>query len=314
MVLSTHEFRAKFNVSSFAFGHSLSGSDLFSIDRIRKLVRTVVSARGPRSVTCLSGEKGVDARWDEWDTPNSAAEKCLDPIDQPGSWVLVKELDADPDYAAVFEGVLRDISDAIGPDSANQITWPSAYLFVSSPRFITPLHIDHEVGLLLQIHGSKSVHLFDHADEAVVSQPELEAYYMGDLASVRYRSELESHSRVFHLAPGDGVCFPIHDPHWVQTDSEYSVSLSVNVCLRPFDRRAQVYQANHYLRKLGFNPKPPGRSGLRDELKRLPLSILSARHPVSKGEMLRSGVHRVSSLLTHLRQGGGVSSPLRRSN
>lgn len=94
--------------------------------------------------------------------------------------------------------------------------------------------------------------------------------------------------------PGTDVHHPVCAPHWVKNGSDYSVALSINFCMRSFDQRAKVYQINHYLRKLGLSPTPPGKSVWRDRLKIATLELISARNPKTKYELLRSGIKRVA--------------------
>ncbi|MCC5632610.1 hypothetical protein LC613_33945 [Nostoc sphaeroides CHAB 2801] len=66
--------------------------------------------------------------------------------------------------------------------------------------------------------------------------------------------------------------------------------------MRSFDLQARIYQINHYLRKLGLEPTPPGQSAIKDYAKILALGILSKRQPKNKFELLRSGVKRLNGL------------------
>jgi hypothetical protein len=301
-ILSANSFAADFDQRPFALQHGLADSELFELARLRRLARQLRESRGPQAITCLIGSKNIGAVWDDWSDPSSAAEACIDNIERPGSWVLLKEIQSVAEYGDLLDRVFAEIRSMLPVATARELTWPSAYVFVSSPGFVTPFHIDHELGLLLQVRGTKEMHLFSHADREVLPETELEAYYMGDLAAAKYRPELESRGTVFELGPGDGVCFPAHDPHWVATKSTYSVSLSINVCLRRHDRDAYVYQVNHYLRRLGLAPRPPGSSPVADAFKRVLIKSLSKRHPENKQEMLRSGIHRLARVSRAVRR------------
>ncbi|TCG05386.1 transcriptional regulator, partial [Paraburkholderia steynii] len=54
-------------------------------------------------------------------------------------------------------------------------------------------------------------------------------------------------------------------------DDNISVTLSVNFQFIDSIRK-DVYRANYYLRKLGINPTPPGRSAVRDRAKAMAFS------------------------------------------
>jgi hypothetical protein len=65
--------------------------------------------------------------------------------------------------------------------------------------------------------------------------------------------------------------------------------------MRPLDLRARVYQVNHYLRKAGLGPTPPGRSPLRDGLKIAGIGMLSKSKPTTPDEILFSGLQRLAA-------------------
>jgi hypothetical protein len=108
---------------------------------------------------------------------------------------------------------------------------------------------------------------------------------------------------VFDLAPGNGVHQPPLAPHWVRTGSTYSITLSIPFCQIDFDRRARIYQANHYLRQWGLRPAPPGRSHLGDTLKGGVIGALSyQRRAQGKYDYLRRGPMRIAALEQRLRR------------
>jgi hypothetical protein len=70
----------------------------------------------------------------------------------------------------------------------------------------------------------------------------------------------------FQLKPGNGVFNPAVFPHWLQNGPDVSVSVSINFKRR---RNATIgaHRMNHFTRKLGWKPAPPGRSAALDKLK-----------------------------------------------
>jgi hypothetical protein len=93
----------------------------------------------------------------------------------------------------------------------------------------------------------------------------VEDYYAGNIAAGRFKPEFEAKARRVVLNPGDGVHIPSHAAHWIKNGDGMSVSLSLNFEFPP--RLANVYKANHLLRRLGFSPTPPGKSSTQDALK-----------------------------------------------
>jgi hypothetical protein len=166
----------------------------------------------------------------------------------------------------------------------------------------TPYHIDHESNFLFQIRGSKHISLHEPDDRDVVPDDQLERFYTGDFEAAEYRPELQSRGTVFHLVPGTVVHHPPLAPHWVHNGNDVSVSVSVGFSLRPLDRRARVYQINHYLRRAGLTPTPPGRSTLRDSLKMAAIGALSKSKPSSPDEILYSGLNRLAAPVRTVRR------------
>lgn len=87
----------------------------------------------------------------------------------------------------------------------------------------------------------------------------------------------------------------------MQTGDQYSVALSVLFYTEASISQAYVYQANHYLRKLGLTPHPPGKSKFVDRLKGASIELFSKRNPQTKAEIIRSGITRINSLTNGLK-------------
>jgi len=298
---SRERIAENFNQRAFEVRHSLTGHPLFELPRLRELARFLLGKREYQSVTCLTGSKERNSSWDDLDQAIDQVDDCLRELENEGrAWIILKNIVLDPDYKAVMDPIIRQVAEAA--DSVGDgITWPEPYLFVSSPTFVTPYHIDHEAGLLLQIVGKKKFAVFPHDDRSVLTPKQIEQFYMGDMSAAKLTPESEGKGALFDLVPGNGVCFPSLAGHWAEVGDTYSVSLSIGFAQESCNARAPVYQANHYLRKLGLSPAEPGRSRVRDAIKRAPIRWVSKRHPESMGEMLRSGIHRISALTEKLR-------------
>src|SRR5262249_45374118 len=120
-------------------------------------------------------------------------------------------------------------------------------------------------------------------------------FYSGNFQAAQYREELQARGTVYNLVPGTVVHNPPLGPHWVQNGADASISVSIGFCLRAYDRRARVYQVNHYLRRAGLGPTPPGRSALRDALKISGIGLLSKSNPATPEEILFSGLSRLAA-------------------
>jgi hypothetical protein len=132
---------------------------------------------------------------------------------------------------------------------------------------VTPYHIDRECSWLFQIHGRKTISIFDRNDREVLPEVEIEKFFARDNNAAIYKPEYADRATVFELRPGRGVHIPVNAPHWVQNGPEVSVSLNINFHYRDA-LGADVYRANYWLRRMGLVPVPPQRSLIRDSIKR----------------------------------------------
>jgi hypothetical protein len=142
----------------------------------------------------------------------------------------------------------------------------SGYVFVTAPDATTPMHIDPEHSMLLQVRGVKRVFVAGRLEPAVLRR-EVARYFDGEPCDF---DALRQGSDELLLTPGTGVYFPSIVPHWVETEgAETSTSFSI-VFYTQFSRRAElVHKLNKRLRKVGLSPRPPGASERADRFKAL---------------------------------------------
>ena len=81
----------------------------------------------------------------------------------------------------------------------------------------------------------------------------------------------------------------------VTNGNNVSVSVSVWFTLARELYWARIYQANYCLRRLGFQPLPPGKSRFRDKLKNRTFEMLVKSNPASHEELLFSGMNRLKA-------------------
>jgi hypothetical protein len=141
-----------------------------------------------------------------------------------------------------------------------------AIVFITSPNRVTSYHIDRECNFILQIHGEKDISVFDKDDRVVLTEEEIERFWMVDNNAAVYKPQHQNRAKVYRMGPGKAIHVPVNAPHWVKNDNNISVTLSVNFQFRE-NFPAHVYRANYLLRKMGLTPTPPGQSGVRDGLK-----------------------------------------------
>jgi hypothetical protein len=193
----------------------------------------------------------------------------------------------------LLKDILGELEVLSGRPLSELITWSSMTVFLASPNVTTPYHIDHESNFLLQIYGAKDLSLHNPGESGIVPEEQLENFYAGDFEAAQYRPELQHLGTIFRMEPGTAVHHPPLAPHWVQNGDQVSVSVSIGFCMKDIDRRARIYQVNHFMRHLGMKPTPPGKSKLSDVLKIAGVGMVSKSNPTTPDEILFSAMRRV---------------------
>jgi hypothetical protein len=259
-------FAEKFDRAAFSFRHRLAHHPLFEFDRLLGLAKLM--ARDPADVYYDAGDVRIDQRWDETPACDLPVDELLRRIETAGAWIILRRAEKDPEYAALLDACLAEIEELSGRDVRRIMKVRNAIVFINSPHRVSTYHIDRECNCLLQVRGTKTISVFDRYDRAVLPEEEIERFWTVDNNAAVYKPQYQSRAAVFELTPGAGVHVPVNAPHWVKNGPEVSVSVSINFQYHD-EHLADVYRANHWLRRLGLRPVPPQRSPLADHLKRL---------------------------------------------
>ncbi len=263
-VLEAHQkrlFEENFNKACFMFDHSLHRSSLFELENLVEL-----SKRLPDSFFSTSDDS-VDDGWRNASRHPLTLAETIATIEASNSLVLLKGLAGDPEFGPVFRDVLHEVESAVGDALRADIAEARATLVISSPRRVTPYHIDAEVNFLLQLRGQKIVNIFDPTDRTLLTDLELEAFYTGNINAAKYKKERQRDARVFDFVPGTGLHLPILAPHWTLNGESVSIAISINCSLHSNNRTAKIYKLNNAMRSRGLAPLSPGISSWRDRMK-----------------------------------------------
>ncbi|MFN3160550.1 MAG: JmjC domain-containing protein [Rubinisphaera brasiliensis] len=253
------EFRSHFSREPFLIQHTLNDHPLFQMDRLLELVKSLPE----KSIEYNAGKIPVSVSHDQTPRNGLSAEETVRRIAECESWLVLKYIEQDPAYAELLEQCLaqvRPLSEPIAPGMMK----PHAFVFITSPGSVTPLHVDPEHNFLLQIRGQKTVRMFDGNNPDFVTHEELENFYCDRGRNLVLKEENRDRGWKFQLPAGQGLHFPVTFPHWVENSDEISISFSITFRTPDLDRRRALYRTNDRLRKMGLNPKPPGRNRLRD--------------------------------------------------
>jgi hypothetical protein len=290
------EFRSNFNVRSFMFRHHMCGHPLFELPRLATLAEQMLERGDMQKFVALGGKENTIATKFTAMPPERRVANTVRELASSSAWLKISSANtADPAYEAFLQQCLQELEELSGVALQHEITWSALTVFLASPHVVTPYHIDHESNFLFQVRGAKQVSLFDPNDRNLLPDAQIESFYSGNFQAAQYRQEFQKRGTEYRLLPGLVVHNPPLGPHWVQNGQEVSVSVSIGFCMRSLDRRARIYQVNHYLRRAGLGPKPPGRSAWSDGLKIAGIGLLSKSNPTTPDEILFSGLSRLST-------------------
>ncbi|MEQ1517387.1 MAG: hypothetical protein ABL931_12960 [Usitatibacteraceae bacterium] len=194
-------------------------------------------------------------------------------IEKSGSWVALYNVQTDPTYRQFVWDVMESARHIVAPQE--QVFDVRGFIFISAPPSVTPLHIDRENNFWLQVHGRKTLNVWDRRDRDIVPATEVENFISWGGGPVPFKEEMLARSSEFDCGPGDGVYFPSTSPHmtrsdtsWVEPGNGVTVSIGIVFYTNVTRRDAYVHTVNQLMRThLGFQPSPPGESTIVDRLK-----------------------------------------------
>jgi hypothetical protein len=250
-----------------AVTHALADHPLLQIDALvelgrrqqqRKLVRTHSSA-------ATAGTSFADAPNLH---PNARdAVTTLADIERAGAWMSLLNVQADPIYRRLVDEVLDEVKPIVERRDPG-MCYRAGWIFVSSPRTVTPFHMDHEHNFILQIRGTKRLYTWDPFDREVVSERAQERFHDQHSRELVVWSEAwRPRARVFDLEPGLGGYMPSTTPHMVENGDGPSITMSFTYYTDATRQRELLYRGNARLRRLGLEPRPVGASPGRDRVK-----------------------------------------------
>lgn len=183
-------------------------------------------------------------------------------IETNGCWLVLWNIEQVAAYRRLLDAILDEAAPFL-PAREGGMGRREAFLFLSAPRAVTPVHFDPEHNFLLQIRGSKEVHVGRFPDREW-ERRELDRYHDG---GHRNLAEIPPRSNTFRMQPGDGVYLYPWVPHWVNNGPAASISLSITFRTRRSERAELVHQFNGRLRRRGLSSLPAGESEVVDRVK-----------------------------------------------
>ncbi|MEW4448442.1 transcriptional regulator [Qipengyuania sp. JC766] len=184
------------------------------------------------------------------------------------SWAVLKNIEQDPEYAALLHALLGELAPQIEATTGELLT-PQGFIFISSPNAVTPYHFDPEHNILLQLKGTKVMTQFPAGDARFAPDRVHESYHLGGARELVWDDAFLSDGREFPLGPGQAVYVPVMAPHFVRNGPGSSISLSITWRSNWSYDEAGARCFNAILRQAGMNPNPPHRWPGSNRWKRL---------------------------------------------
>jgi len=282
MAWAPGDFTAKFDREPFGFTHNLSRLDLFAFDKLVALAEKYALFDQEYFVAGSAPTPGTEfyAVPTLYQSPHDA----LQHLDTAAYRVLLKRPENfDPGFADLLRHLFAQVAAASPALAGEPIVRLESAIFISSAVATTPFHFDPEVNFFCQIEGDKTYHVYP---PAVVSEDELERFYkrgIVNIGQVDLSKRPASEEHVFQLRAGFGLHQPQNAPHWVETGKSRSISYSFVFETAASRARGRARSCNHYLRKFGFNPAPPGVNSTMDAIKSGTMQIvIPARQTVAR--------------------------------
>jgi hypothetical protein len=274
-----------------ALHHNFHEHPLFQVPELARLARELVPFKQCRFIQPGLSQASTFTH-DSEHPGGRGIDEVFQRIEEPGSWIALYNIEVVPRYADLLAIIVDSMRSRVEREQPG-IFNVNGFVFISAPPSVTPFHIDRENNFWLQLHGRKTLNVWDHSDRVVVPADAVEDFIVGhSLTKVRFREELRERSRQFESQPGDCVYFPSTSPHmtssgpgWVRPGDGVSISIGVTFYTSVTCRVACIHQVNRLMRKMGMSPAFPGESAAADALK-APVGRLVGRARSSLSRMI----------------------------
>jgi hypothetical protein len=205
------------------------------------------------------------------------------------AWLTLLNVEDDPGMAEIMNthlGQLESGMIAKRGSKRGRMHRRVAFVFVSSPNSVTPVHFDIEHSLLMQVSGSKTVSI-GCFDSDAVRRREFDRYWDGSHGRIE---DLPPEVAAYPLTPGRAVYIPPGTPHWVHNGPDISLSVTLTYFTAATVRENRIEDFNSRLRRWHVKPREPGRSATADMAKICAMGVwaIGRRLPATVG-MKRRG-------------------------
>ena len=187
-----------------------------------------------------------------------SATETLEHIGEAKAWMSLLNVQTDDIYRKLVDEVLDEARTGVDPLDPG-MCYRGGWIFVTSPRTITPFHYDKEHNFIVQIRGRKTLHVWDHRDEVAASEASRDRFHARHERDLLVWNEaLRERAQTFELEPGMGAYMPSTSPHMVENGDEPSITMSFTYYTDSTRRDSLLHRAHYRLRQLGIRPPAVG--------------------------------------------------------
>ena len=262
------DFAASYPEGPHKLAHGLRDHPLLGLDALAALGESLP----PASVEFNRGDLPVGIT-DKPGTTGLTIGETIRGIETSNSWAALKNIEQNPLYRDLLLSLLEELRPIIEKRTGKMMK-PQGFIFISSPDAVTPYHFDPEHNILLQLRGNKVMTLFPAGHDRFAADRVHETYHLGGGRELTWQEDFARAGMPFALEPGEAIYVPVMAPHHVKNGPLPSISLSITWRSEWSFAEADARAFNGLLRRLGFNPRPPGRWPARNSGKALAWRIL----------------------------------------
>jgi Cupin superfamily protein len=178
------------------------------------------------------------------------------------AWLTLLMVEEDPGMAEIMNAHLDQLEAGVTAQQGKRVKLRKrvAFVFVSSPNSVTPVHFDIEHSLLMQVSGSKTVSIGRFESDAA-RRHEVNRYWEGSHGRIE---DLPPEEAAYTMTPGRAVYIPPGTPHWVHNGPDISLSVTLTYFTAATVRENRVENFNGRLRRRHLKPREPGHSATVD--------------------------------------------------
>ena len=211
--------------------------------------------------------------------PRGALERPGDVIrdlHNANAWLTLLNVEDDPGMAEIMNTHLDQLEPGIiaRQGRPGKMRKRVAFVFVSSPNSVTPVHFDIEHSLLMQVSGCKTVSIGRWESDAA-RRHEFDRYWDGSHGRIE---TLPPEVTAYTMTPGRAVYIPPGTPHWVHNGPDISLSVTLTYFTAATVRENRIEDFNSRLRRRHMKPREPGHSTIVDTAKICAMGVWSIGH------------------------------------